>query len=159
MTAASTAAMAAMTPSIQNRPSASPALAEYRVGGEFDVAAVVAGVMRFCACHHFHALFAAHVATAASELANNLWLYAHHGGVVRVRLLTDTESAGVELVAEDDGPGIADLAQALREGYSSGGGMGCGLPGVQRLMDALQIDTGPGRGTRVVARKWQLRRG
>ena len=137
----------------------SPALAEYRVGGEFDVAAVVSGVTRFCAGHHFHAVFAAHVATAASELANNLWLYAHHGGLVRIRLLTETESAGVELVAEDDGPGIADLAQALREGYSSGGGMGCGLPGVQRLMDTLQIDTGPGRGTRVVARKWQLRRG
>jgi serine/threonine-protein kinase RsbT len=131
--------------------------ASFAVHCEFDVATAVAGVTRFCTSHRFHAVFAAHVATAASELANNLWLYAFRGGQVRIDWLASAGSTGVELVAEDDGPGIADLAQALREGYSSGGGMGFGLPGVQRLMDEMQVHTAPGRGTRVVARKWQHR--
>jgi len=131
--------------------------AAYHVGCEFDVAAVVSGVMRFCTGQQFNPVFAAHVGTAASELANNLWLYALHGGEVRIQLLTDGASVGVELVAEDDGPGIADLSLALREGYSSGGGMGCGLPGVQRLMDEMQVTTAAGSGTCVVARKWRHR--
>lgn len=146
---------AGVSPAGAAPPPAAGTGAQFHVGCEFDVAAVVAGVMRFCSTQRFNPVFAAHVATAASELANNLWLYADRGGLVRIQSLNQAGSPGVELQAEDDGPGIADLAQALSEGYSTGGGMGCGLPGVQRLMDEMQVDTALGRGTRVVARKWQ----
>lgn len=121
---------------------------------ECDVSAVIGATMRFCAAHRLHPVFAAHVATAASELANNLWMHAQRGGVVQLRQVSRGERSGVELCAEDDGPGIADTALALTEGYSTGGGMGCGLPGVQRLMDEFELDSTMGRGTRVVARKW-----
>jgi serine/threonine-protein kinase RsbT len=60
----------------------------------------------------------------------------------------------VELLSSDEGPGISDVALALREGYSTGGGMGCGLPGVQRLMDEFSIQSQPGVGTQVRACKW-----
>jgi serine/threonine-protein kinase RsbT len=130
-----------------------------RVGSEFDVAGVVARIARLCAGRGLDAVFSAHVTTAASELANNLWMHAPRGGRVLMTLLERAGSPGVELVAEDDGPGIADLPLAMTEGYSSAGGMGCGLPGVRRLMDEFEIDSVPGRGTRVVARKWLRRRG
>jgi serine/threonine-protein kinase RsbT len=121
---------------------------------EVDVARVVAATTRFCAELGLTPLLAAHVATAASELANNLWMHSSHGGLIRLQRLGDLGRPGVELVAEDDGPGIADVALALSEGFSTGGGLGCGLPGAQRLMDEFSIDSRPGRGTRVVTRKW-----
>ncbi len=124
------------------------------VKDEFDVAGVIAAVNAFCAEHGLGGVFAAHVATAASELANNLWMHADRGGQVQLTLLRAQGRLGVELRASDEGPGIADIGQALTEGWSSAGGMGCGLPGVQRLMDDFDIDSSPGRGTRVVARKW-----
>jgi serine/threonine-protein kinase RsbT len=119
---------------------------------------VIASVNGFCVEHGLGGVFGAHVATAASELANNLWMHADHGGQVELLLLRTDGQLGVELSASDDGPGIADLELALTEGWSSAGGMGCGLSGVQRLMDQFAIDSGPGRGTRVVARKWLRRR-
>ncbi len=81
-------------------------------------------------------------------------MHASRGGRLQVSVVAAAGRRGVELVADDDGPGIADIAQAMVEGYSSGGGLGCGLPGVQRLMDEFSIESMPGRGTRVVARKW-----
>lgn len=130
------------------------ATVSFDVRGEYDVSTVIAGTQRFCAEHGASPVFCAHVATAASELANNLWLYADRGGRLRLTLLQQGRHQGIELVSEDDGPGIADPVLAMTEGWSSGGGMGCGLPGVQRLMDEFDLQTGPGRGTRVVARKW-----
>jgi serine/threonine-protein kinase RsbT len=124
------------------------------VHSELDVAPVVASVTRFCTGRGLSPLLAAHVATAASELANNLWMHAWPGGHIGLRLLQGGVRRGVELLSDDRGPGIADLAQAMTEGYSSGGSLGCGLPGVQRLMDEFSIDSALGRGTRVVARKW-----
>ncbi len=124
---------------------------------ETDVPQVIAAVRQFCADHGFSALLAAHVATAASELANNLWLHATHGGELVLRLLPPQPRPGLELLAIDDGPGIADLELALREGWSSTGSLGCGLSGVQRLMDSFEIDSAPGRGTRVRACKWAPR--
>lgn len=125
------------------------------VCSEYDVAAVIGAVNRLCSGHGLNPVFTAHVATAASELANNLWMYALRGGQIQLALLEQPGRLGVELVATDDGPGIADTAQAMTEGFSTAGGMGCGLPGVQRLMDDFSIDSVPGRGTCVVTRKWQ----
>lgn len=124
------------------------------VASEYDVAAVVVLARRFCADLGASAVCSAHVATAASELANNLWMHSSHGGRIGLRALQSPRGPGVELLAEDEGPGIADEALALSEGYSTGGGLGCGLPGVRRLMDDFELDSAPGRGTRVLARKW-----
>ncbi len=93
-----------------------------------------------------------YVATAASELAANL-LFHGGGGAFEARLLADPP--GLELLAIDSGPGIADLALVMLDGYSSKGSLGCGLPGVRRLMDEMDIDSQPNRGTTVRARKWR----
>jgi serine/threonine-protein kinase RsbT len=124
------------------------------VRAEHDVANVIAAVSRLCSNHGLPAVFTGHVATAASELANNLWMHSQRGGHLSLALSGEGPGRSVELSADDDGPGIADIPRALSEGYSTGGGLGCGLPGVQRLMDEFSIDSAAGRGTRVVARKW-----
>lgn len=121
---------------------------------ETDVPHVVATSRHFCIGHGLSPLLAAHVATAASELANNLWMHTTRGGTITLRLLVQPTRRGVELLSGDQGPGIADLALAQQEGYSTGGGLGCGLPGVRRLMDEFEIRSLPGVGTWVRACKW-----
>jgi serine/threonine-protein kinase RsbT len=95
------------------------------------------------------------IATAISEVARNIVNYADTGTVELIALST-AGRRGIQVVAHDDGPGIADLAMAMRDGYSSSGSLGLGLPGCRRLMDELEIDsgTGNGSGTTVVMRKW-----
>jgi len=93
------------------------------------------------------------VATAVSELARNLVAYATDGRIV-LRPVQNGTRRGLVVVAEDRGPGIADLPMAMRDGFSTAGGLGLGLPGVQRLMDEFEIESEVGRGTRVTARKW-----
>ena len=105
----------------------------------------------------FGAVDQSRIATAVSELTRNIVRYATDGhGEVIVREVSRAErSAGIEIVVADEGPGIADVDQALRDGYTSGGGMGMGLPGTRRLMDEMEIDSAPGRGTTVTIRKWR----
>jgi serine/threonine-protein kinase RsbT len=100
----------------------------------------------------FDRVAAEEVALAASELATNLLRYAR-GGEVRLGRLSQPARAGLQLESHDAGPGIEDLDRAMRDGYSSGGGLGHGLPAVRRLVDEFDISSGPA-GTRVVARKW-----
>lgn len=92
--------------------------------------------------------------TAASELARNTIKYGG-GGEVHVICLSDGIRQGVRLAFVDDGPGIADLALALTDGYTTGGGLGLGLSGAKRLVDEFDIDTRPGEGTTVVIVKWK----
>ena len=92
--------------------------------------------------------------TAASELARNTIKYGG-GGVVAVQLLSDGVRRGLRLVFADDGPGIADIAQALRDGFTSGGGLGLGLGGAKRLVDEFDIDSRSGEGTAVAIVKWK----
>ena len=92
--------------------------------------------------------------TAASELARNTIKYGG-GGDAHVLELDDGLRRGVQLVFADDGPGIADTALALRDGYTTGGGLGLGLSGARRLVDEFDIDTRPGEGTAVSVRKWK----
>lgn len=97
------------------------------------------------------------IATAAAELASNLYLHAGGGqlGVTTRPAPPETKAqAELELCARDQGPGIADVALALTEGYSTAGSLGCGLPGVRRLMDRLIIDSTPGQGSCIKALKW-----
>jgi serine/threonine-protein kinase RsbT len=95
------------------------------------------------------------IATAISELARNIIEYAKHGEVT-LTVASKGSRSGIQILAQDRGPGIRDVAKALQDGYSTGKGLGLGLPGVRRLMDELDVDSGPGRGTRVTARKWLL---
>jgi len=92
--------------------------------------------------------------TAASELARNTLKYGG-GGEVHVDALSDGFRNGVGLIFVDNGPGIADLEQALRDGYTSGGGLGLGLGGSKRLVDEFEIDSRAGEGTAVSVIKWK----
>lgn len=94
-----------------------------------------------------------HIVTAASELARNVFLYAG-AGMLRWRALNADGNSGIELVFADSGPGIADVEQALVPGYSTGRGLGMGLPGAKRLMDEMELQTALGQGTTVTVRKW-----
>lgn len=125
-----------------------------KVRRESDVPQVVAGAYRFCRERGASDLQAAEVATAASELANNLWMHTPQGGEVRLVQRSSDGRIGVELQVQDQGPGIPDLALAMSEGYSSGGGLGCGLPGAKRLMDRFDIHSTVGEGTLIRAFKW-----
>jgi serine/threonine-protein kinase RsbT len=93
------------------------------------------------------------VATAISEIARNLLTHAG-GGRVEMRLVDRDGRRGLQIVARDEGPGIADLDRALEDGYTTGEGLGLGLPGARRLMDEFTITSEPGRGTVVTMYKW-----
>jgi serine/threonine-protein kinase RsbT len=108
----------------------------------------------------FGAVDQSRIATAVSELARNVVRYATAGrGEVTIRELAPAPESrgrvGIEIVVSDEGPGIPDINQALSDGYTSGSGMGMGLPGTRRLMDEMSIDSVVGRGTVVTIRKWR----
>jgi serine/threonine-protein kinase RsbT len=93
------------------------------------------------------------IATAISELARNIVSYARNG---EIRLLAQNSGKpGIVIVASDNGPGIEDIRQAMRDGFSSSGSLGLGLPGVRRLMDEFEIASELGKGTTVIAKKWK----
>ncbi len=94
------------------------------------------------------------VATAISELARNIVTYAGHGEI-RISTVSNGTMRGINVVARDEGPGIADIDLAMRQGYSTSGGLGIGLPGVRRIMDEFAIASDSG-GTTVTITKWKL---
>jgi RNA polymerase sigma factor (sigma-70 family) len=94
------------------------------------------------------------IATAISEIARNIVMFAERGEVL-VGLVGENSRQGVTVVARDAGPGIPDLKQALRDGYSGYGGMGLGLPGSRRLMDEFEITSEADKGTTVTMTKWR----
>jgi serine/threonine-protein kinase RsbT len=94
------------------------------------------------------------IVTAASELGRNT-LEHGGGGSLELGLLINGARRGLQLCFSDQGPGIPDVALALRDGYTSGSGMGLGLGGSKRLMSEFQIDTKPGAGTRITAIRWK----
>ena len=94
------------------------------------------------------------IVTAASELARNT-LEHGGGGVARIELVRDGARRGLRLVCEDRGPGIADIQLALKDVYTSRGGLGLGLGGARRLMNDFAIDSRPGEGTRVTVVRWK----
>ncbi len=93
------------------------------------------------------------IATVISELARNIIKYAGEG-VLSIAVIKDRNRAGVEITCYDRGPGIEDIALALKEGYSTSRGLGMGLSGAKKLMDEFVIESEAGKGTRVVVRKW-----
>jgi serine/threonine-protein kinase RsbT len=94
------------------------------------------------------------IATAISELARNIITYAK-SGEIRLTVINGSARQGIQLVARDQGPGIPDVLQALRDGFSTSGSLGLGLPGVKRLVDEFEIASEENRGTTVTARKWK----
>ena len=97
------------------------------------------------------------IATAVSELTRNVVRYATGSrGEICIRSLADpSRGTGIEIVVADEGPGILDIEQAMRAGFTSGPGLGMGLPGAKRLMDEMYVDSVLGRGTTITIRKWR----
>ena len=93
------------------------------------------------------------VSAAISEIARNILDYTP-GGEIRLRVVERNGRRGIEIIGRDSGPGIADVQQALEDGYSTSGSLGLGLPGARRLMDEFEIESNPGKGTTVTMRKW-----
>lgn len=94
------------------------------------------------------------IATAISELTRNIILYANQGELV-LRPLQRKDAKGIMVIARDQGPGIENVAQVMRMGFSTSGSLGLGLPGVSRLMDDFNIDSQPGSGTTITVQKWK----
>jgi serine/threonine-protein kinase RsbT len=94
------------------------------------------------------------IATAISELARNIISYAGEG-MITMNVIYDSKREGLLIVASDEGPGIADIPRALRDGFSTSGSLGIGLPGVRRLMDEFSIDSKLEHGTIVTVTKWK----
>lgn len=94
------------------------------------------------------------IATAISEIARNIVVYADRGRIS----LSEADNGGrrgIVVIARDEGPGIADIERAMRDGYSTGNSLGLGLPGARRLMDDFEIMSTVGQGTTVTMRKWK----
>ena len=94
------------------------------------------------------------VVTEASELARNV-LQHGGGGTLTASALNDDNRRGLRLIFEDQGPGIADIQLAMKDGYTSGGGLGLGLGGAKRLSNEFEIESTPGAGTRVTIARWK----
>ena len=94
------------------------------------------------------------IVTAASELARNTVVYGG-GGTVRLEVVSHNGQRGVRLTFEDHGPGIPDVEKALRDGYTTGTGLGLGLSGSKRLCNEFEIDSKLGEGTRVTVTRWK----
>ena len=129
--------------------------AEHRreVRSEIDVRHIVLEATRFSQQIGFDETPSRMIATAVSELVRNILKYAG-SGECRLREVQENGRRGIEIEVEDRGPGIPDLESAMSDHFSSSGTLGLGLPGVQRMMDDFELDSAPGEGTRVKARKW-----
>ena len=93
------------------------------------------------------------IASAVSEIARNIVEYTK-GGEVVLSVIHNHSRLGLQVIARDNGPGIADLSLAMRDGYSTSRSLGLGLPGSRRLMDEFRVETALGSGTTVTMRKW-----
>jgi serine/threonine-protein kinase RsbT len=93
------------------------------------------------------------VVIAISEVARNIINYADSGEII-LSPFGKNGRWGISIVARDDGPGILDIERALQDGYSTGGGLGLGLAGAKRLMDEFKVLSQPGRGTKIMMKKW-----
>ena len=128
---------------------------EYRVAihTEHDAIRAIMQARRSAAAAGFDSARVSMLGTVASELVRNILKYAGSGELI-VRLVHKDSKRGLELVATDRGPGIADVEEATKDHVSTGGTLGLGLPGVKRMMDEMQIESMVGKGTTVTARKW-----
>ncbi len=130
-------------------------LARFGLRSDLDVVAARRGVTDWAREIGFSVLDRTKVVTAASELARNTVLHGR-GGVMCLEIVSDGNRQGLRLTFEDQGPGIADIDRALEDGYSTGNGMGLGLPGARRLVNEFALTSTEGVGTCVTIVRWKL---
>ena len=123
------------------------------VSTEQDVVRSRQAVRRACLEVGFSLVDQTKMITAASELARNTLVYG--GGFMQLEVVQDGGRDGLRLSFEDQGPGIPDLEQALRDGWTSGSGLGLGLGGARRLVNDFDIRSAPGLGTTVTIARWR----
>lgn len=121
---------------------------------ESEVVTVRQQVRAWCVELKFSLVDQTKMVTAASELARNTLIHGK-GGTVDLQIVEDGDRRGLKLVFEDKGPGIADLDLAMKDGYTTGNGMGLGLGGSKRLVHEFDIESRPGEGTRVRIIRWK----
>jgi len=125
-----------------------------RIAAEHDVARSLLEAGKYAKALGFDEQANRKLVTAVSEIVRNIIKYAGSGEIL-MRSIEEGHRIGMEVEAQDKGPGIPDLDKAMEDHYSSGGTLGLGLPGVKRMMDDLQVETETGKGTRVTIRKWR----
>lgn len=123
------------------------------IRSEDDVVRVRQAVRQWATQMRFGLVDQTKIVTAASELARNTLIHGG-GGDLQMSAIQNERSKGLRLSFYDTGPGIPDVSLALRDGYTTGGGLGLGLSGSKRLMNEFELDTTPGKGTRVTVTKW-----
>jgi serine/threonine-protein kinase RsbT len=121
---------------------------------EHDIAVARGEVRAVAASLGFRLIDQTRLATVASELARNVVKYASRGRMIAQPLDATHGRRGLRLIFEDSGPGIPDVVAAMRDGFSTGRGLGKGLPGSRRLVDEFKIESEVGRGTRVTVVRW-----
>lgn len=126
---------------------------EMKIDCEDDVILIRRRVQMLAQQRGFDAFATAALTTATSELTRNVWVHAGRGQAV-VEEIAEGGRSGIRIQFRDEGPGIADVERALRGGYSTAGSLGLGLSGSRRLVDHLNIESAPGRGTVVTIVKW-----
>ncbi len=131
-----------------------PSQGEVCIESEGDIVLARRRVRELAIATGFSSTDVTRVVTAASELARNVFQYAGKGAM-RWRTIENNGRSGLELQFADQGPGIADVKIAFQDGYSTGEGLGMGLPGTRRLMDEMEIQSPPGQGTTVTIKKWR----
>jgi serine/threonine-protein kinase RsbT len=122
---------------------------------EHDIAVARGEVRTLAAWVGFRLIDQTRLATVTSELARNVVKYAKRGRMIAQPTAGPAGREGLRLIFEDSGPGIPDLEAAMRDGFSTGNGLGKGLPGSKRLVDEFRIESEPGRGTRVTVVRWK----
>jgi serine/threonine-protein kinase RsbT len=124
------------------------------VRGTDDVVAVRQAVREWAIRAGFSLVDQTKIVTAASEIARNTVVYGG-GGTLELQQLNDGARSGVRLVFTDQGPGIKDIDAVMKDGYTTGGGLGLGLGGAKRLSSEFEISSTPGAGTRVSLTRWK----
>jgi serine/threonine-protein kinase RsbT len=124
------------------------------VQSQDDVVAIRQAVRKVTIQSGFNLVDQTMVVTAASELARNTFVYGG-GGTVSMEIVEQGPRKGIRLTFEDRGPGIANIEQALRDGFTTGNGLGLGLGGSKRLSSEFEISSAPGIGTRVIFIRWK----
>ncbi|MEQ0565256.1 ATP-binding protein [Amycolatopsis sp. NEAU-NG30] len=128
---------------------------EYPVRAEEDLLAARHAVRAAAVAAGFSIVDQTKIVTAASELVRNAYIHGG-GGTMTVEVVRDPAGrTGLRLRVRDEGPGIADVEQAMTDGFSTGAGLGHGLGGTRRLVHDFRLDTEPGRGTTVTVVRWQ----
>jgi len=121
---------------------------------ERDIVAARQAVRQLCLELGFTLVEQTKMVTAASELARNAFTHGG-GGEMRCQVLREGPRVGLKLIFEDHGPGIADVGLAMKDGWSSGGGLGMGLSGAKRLVNEFGLESRPGQGTRAEITRWK----